>query len=439
MWWSVAIERVEGKWLYPEHCEEWCHRLEFEERTATVSARYHLKSITAQAYVAYCLWKNDRRYLEIEYMSYKSDTSEYLLRKLKRYIEELPELFDGLIPCTKAETILHYMKDGHEFLCMPSGILQAMRGRHPHILMCDDILRDPEKKLDITQLVKIEKIFMEQAEQMPTEQLHVVGTPQDRDDLFAKLSRADDYDVRYYPATNVKYKGTKHEVLWHNNPKFDAEGLERQRKKIGDKAFNKEFLCKPVRGEEGFLKEEQIDAITWKHLKNHDLKDIVLRDFSYAGYDIGKKCHPSHIAVFGVDRKNRMVQVLSKWMDGWDYTDQLEYCRQITEMLKIDRMNYDDTRAELEGFKEQGELVDGMFGVVFGAKNKFKMAVELDRMVTQGRIILLNDPRQKRQLMNVDNDLKAVQTAEGHGDCFFSICLAVVAFLESQGELIWTP
>ena len=109
------------------------------------------------------------------------------------------------------------------------------------------------------------------------------------------------------------------------------------------------------------------------------------------------------------------------------------------ENLRIDRLNYDDTRAEFEGFRERGELPDGMFGVAFTAKSKFKMAAEVDRFITGEKILLINDQRQKRQLLNVDNDLKAVQTSEGHGDCFFSLCLAVTAYLQGQGEMIWSP
>ena len=78
-----------------------------------------------------------------------------------------------------------------------------------------------------------------------------------------------------------------------------------------------------------------------------------------------------------------------------------------------------------------------MAGVEFTSKNKFAMATAFDRLLTQGNIQLLNDPRQKRQLLNVDNDLQALETEEGHGDCFFSICLAIKAFMKGRRQMVY--
>jgi hypothetical protein len=50
--------------------------------------------------------------------------------------------------------------------------------------------------------------------------------------------------------------------------------------------------------------------------------------------------------------------------------------------------------------------------------------------------LLLKEERQKRQLLNVDNELRAVETAEGHGDCFFSNAMAIKAYNEGSGVML---
>jgi hypothetical protein len=380
------------------------------------------------------LWKNDLPYFEGLFISYKEDLSAYHLKAVNRYIEANP-YFKGFRKMTPAETIVHYEKEGKKFLFEPEGIMSFKRGRHPHAVLCDDILRDPEVKLDISQIEKITDIFKREVLSLPKEDgfLHLRGTRQDENDIFDSLKKDLSFLAKSYPAV---ISDTEGKVLWPEM--FPIEKLRNIRNSIGEKTFGKEYLCHPVRGAEGFFRRENIDRITKLKLRAYDLsKTLSLREYCYAGFDIGKKTHPSHLAVFGVDRKGRLVQVHSKWMDGWDYIDQLAHIKDAIDCFKIARLYYDNTRAEFESFHESGSLPAEMDGVVFTQKSKFSMASELDKLVTQGRIWLLNEERQKKQLLCVDNDLQAVQTSEGHGDSFFSICLAVKAFTDGQGVGVW--
>lgn len=381
-------------------------------------------------YVAWQLYTLDRPYMEMEYMGYVEDLSIGALKRLKRYINALPEVFGDYKDLTEAESILHYGKDGKEFICIPSGILTFKRGRHPHKMILDDILKDPEKRLDISQLQKIERIFFEEVELMPTEELHLTGTRQDRLDLFAKVATKKKYFYRSYPAEK---KGTP---LWPEN--FSKDRLIEIHDTIGDKAYRKEMLCSPVRAEEGFFKEEQYDGIVCNRIKNYLLhRPPKLKQGAYAGLDIGKKSHPSHFFVLGLNSTGKLIQLHSKWMDGWDYKEQIAYCRQAIQAFGIITLFYDDTRAEFEGFREIGNLPAQMKGVTFTSKEKFEMASGVDQIVTQGKVRLLPEERQKRQMLNVDNDLQAVETDEGHGDCFFSFCLAIKAYLKGKRQMIY--
>lgn len=430
-----AIKKIEGDFVSPFHLIDIAIRFEDYKRTSTVAPRYHLKSTIIYGYIAWKLYRMEHIWNEWIYMSYTQDLGAYHTKRLKRYIEALPQFFGKHKNLTDSESILYYEKDGRHFYCEPVGILTFQRGKHPTGMVLDDILKDPQVKLDISQLEKITKTFFEEIEQMPKEELHLVGTPQDQEDLFAKLETLSGYNCKRYDAIVDE---TKHLTLWNINPDFNWEGLEARRKRIGDKAFMKEFRCMPVRGAEGFISLPQFNSIVNKRLKNYELlRPPKLKNRNcVGGFDIGKKTHPSHLCVLA-EHKNSLVQLHSKFMDGWNYTDQIAYLKQAIEVFKIDALLYDDTRAEFETSNEQGDLPAEMKGVAFTSKSKFGMATELDKVVTNKTIQLLNDERQKRQILTVDCDLQAPETDEGHGDSFFSLCLAVQAWAEAKGNIAW--
>jgi hypothetical protein len=437
---SVALRRVEGVFVEPYFLKHDCYRLQFCNRTSTVKPRYHLKSTLVEAYVAWKVYRMEHAWNEFMYMGYTTGGAEYHTKRIKRYISALPELFGGYRNVTDSESILYYRNsEDRIFYCEPVGILTAQRGKHPHEMICDDILRDPQVKLDLSQLEKIERTFFEEVEQMPKEKLHLVGTPQDAEDLFSKLDSGRGYDCKRYDAIVDEIKGI---ALWENNPKFCFKELQNIRLRIGDKAFMKEFRVMPVRGAEGFISLEQLCGIIRSRLKNYDVLRApkLKKRTCVGGFDIGKKTHPSHLAVFAervVNGRRKLVQIHSKFMDGWNYTDQIAYCKQAIEVFEMDLLAYDNTRAEFETSEERGDLPSEMTGIVFTAKSKFTMATELDKVITNKEIELLDDGRQKRQILTVDCDLKAPETSEGHGDSFFSLCLAVSAWRDAQGCPVW--
>jgi hypothetical protein len=69
-------------------------------------------------------------------------------------------------------------------------------------------------------------------------------------------------------------------------------------------------------------------------------------------------------------------------------------------------------------------------------KSVWELASSLDTMVTAGRLWLVKCQRSRNQLLNVDNDLKAPVTEEGHSDNFTSLCLAVRAFEVGSSPLV---
>jgi len=178
--------------------------------------------------------------------------------------------------------------------------------------------------------------------------------------------------------------------------------------------------------------------LTKNRLRNYRItQQPRLREHCYAGWDLGKKAHPAHFAVFGLDRSQRLVQVHSHFFDSVDYKDQIEYINQAIKSFGIAKVSFDNTRMELEGYIEKGELGGEYEPVVFTSKMKFAMASGLDRRMSNKEILFLKDERQGRHLLGVDNDLKSPTTAEGHGDAFWSVCLSVWAYEQGSSQLLW--
>jgi hypothetical protein len=59
------------------------------------------------------------------------------------------------------------------------------------------------------------------------------------------------------------------------------------------------------------------------------------------------------------------------------------------------------------------------------------MAQIFEEYVHSGNLRLLRDERQRSQILSVNNELKAPDTIEGHGDAFFSVAMALRAVYDS--------
>ena len=431
---SASIRAIDGEFIDGPHFRRWCFEMQEHSLTSKKSARFHGKSVLLYAWIMWLMWKQEIPYDDGIYFSFTLDMAQDHLKKCNRYIEANYYFEKEFIKTSNADSIVHYRRrGGFVFYFEPAGIKTFKRGKHPRHVICDDILRDPEVKLDITQIQKITVTFKEQIIPMPKKggTIHLMGTPQDQEDLFAELERRPEFFSTSCPAV---INEAEKRVLWPNYWTF--ERLMEFKDTMGEKAFNKEFACLPTRSADGYFQTVEYDGSIKKRLKNYDFytmpKPKFKDEWCYAGMDLGKKAHPSHLAIFAT-RKGRLYQVLSMFMDGWNYCDQLDYVRSAIKYFKVARLDFDNTRAEFEGFYEAGELPEEMQGLVFNAKNKFTMAAEFDKLVAQKRIYLLSDDRQRRQILSVDNDLNAIATKDGHGDAFFSVCLAIRAAVYGQG------
>jgi hypothetical protein len=157
--------------------------------------------------------------------------------------------------------------------------------------------------------------------------------------------------------------------------------------------------------------------------------------------DVGKKTNPSHFSAFAVKDDNnqldekgipvqKLIMIHQKFLDGWEYTRQIQFLTAAVEYFNIQKGYYDNTRAELEERSIPRQIIPITLSSSDGPKSKSKygLATIFSKLVEQKRIELIDDDRFISQIICVTNDLQAADTPQGHGDSFISICLAVGAF-----------
>ena len=428
---SKSESLFSNKFVNGKLIEEICNLLQNNKKTARVGPRDHFKSTAFYAHFMWRLLQSSSSGMEGHYFSYQYQMAAYHINKIKQAIKS-NEYFDGLIDKKKnAESVICYSWDNVNFATLePHGLLEFKRGIHAPLLYVDDPFQDPASKMLITVIKKINSIFAGQILDMAQDELHVCGTPQTNNDFFF------DENVMSRFATHIKpaiLSEAKREVLW---PEWMGwEELQLRRKEKGEKLFKQEYQCSPTYAEDAFITKETLYALVNPSLPNLSVnKPYETENEVVAGFDIGKKAHPSHLAVFEiVDGKRRMIH--QKFFDGVDYTDQIEYLTLAIENFKIDNLFYDDTRGEFESFQEQSILPPEMAGVVFTSKSKHSMAVAFDASISNKMIEFLDDRRMLEQMLLVTNDLKAIETPEGHGDSFWSVALTFKLEGEGQPEI----
>jgi len=430
---SVGILK-DGTWTGGDLIDDLSQWLQDESLTIRVSARDHFKSMSFYAYIMWLILRNLNSDLEIQYFSYNAKMASYHTNKIKRAVSSNP-YFSQIIDKKKtADSIISYSWNGQDKITVsPRGLLEFKRGIHSPIIFVDDPMQDPENKLSPVRITQINDIMKTQIMDMWQKELHIAGTPQTTGDFFFDPTFTKRFAVKIMPAIIDEEKKI---VLWKEWMSY--EELQLKKYERGLKVFNQEYMCSPVYSEEAFISADFYDPCVDKNAVNYSpeeweavlakrTEDPDYEDMDIAGgFDIGKKAHPSHLVLFEYDHDKRVWnQVHSKWMDSWNYIDQLEYLQMICESFSPYVLYYDNTRGEFESFDEAGDLPAPMEPVNFTIKTKHAMATNFDKALGNKAISLLPDTRQRNQILVVNNDLLAPETKEGHGDSFWSVAMSL--------------
>lgn len=425
-----------------DHVMEKAEFFQEHKRTMELSARDHFKSTGFYAYLMWRIWRL-RKYPhdeEWKYFSYSYTMAAYHLsgepHKLKYHVQRNPYFKDIIDLKPTAEVIHKYTWDGKHFVSItPAGLKSFARGMHPYGVIVDDPFQDPENKMLLTDIYKINDKLKTNIIDMPREELHIAGTAQTTEDFYFDDAFRDYFEYRELPAI-IDWK--EELVQW---PEFwPFERLMEKRGIQGEKIFAQESMCSPAFSEDAFFTQLQISTVSTA-TRNWDIygTEAFTKDAYVTAYlDIGKKQHPSHLAVFMGSKKGRAVMIHSKFMDGWQYIDQLDYCQQAIGFFDIDWFGFDNTRGEFEFAVEQHILPKPMKPHVHKRKTNDAMASAFGERVEKETVELLDDLRLGKSILSVTNDLKALETPEGHGDAFWSCGGALWGLNQTFDMSKWT-
>ncbi|KKN86922.1 hypothetical protein LCGC14_0264850 [marine sediment metagenome] len=414
---------------------EWAVLAQFNPRMCLQAPRAHLKTtVIGQGGPFWLMFKAaDNELVDGIYFSYKAELANEKVAALKRLILTNPycRFWRDLKPTS--ENIIDFLVDWGdgpiaEVTLKGSGIKSATRGRHPKFVICDDILSDFSNPLASTELRLINRIFRQTIMSLPSNPddiLWLVGTPQAYDDILYQLAANEDWMWLIYPAIS---DWVKQKTQWPE--KFDFERLTRIRKNIGETAFEVEYQLTPITVTDQFLTREDVLLAVDPQLSPWPVgKNFVNLDKlgTYAGMDIGKMVHPSHVSIFLEMPSGTLIQLYQRFLDNTNYVQQVKILNALAIKFQLTRGYYDNTRNELD---DRG-LSKRWRGRTFTNKLKADIAVKLEKRVFaeshEKGILLLGDERQIRSIVMVRKDLKADETPDGHGDAFWSNALAVKA------------
>ena len=428
--WSQSFDNPEyfGAWHVGVLAEDIEECLETGQNYVAVLPRFHFKStIMGHAFSVWRLLKAPRD-CSVLYLSYSDGMARYHLSEINKTVSRNPiltSLMDNRSP--KADYSFRYYINKRPMEIMHGGLFSFKRGMHVNgALIADDVLRDPENPLNTSQITKVEDHFMTESLFIPLKGVPVVvlGTPMMPGDLLTKLQKDDRFKSRVLPALDPV---PNRRVLM---PELYNEEWLLQQQEARPKSFASEFLLQPHFATKAYFNEEEITKCEDETLRNHPASNIYKKkdehEQLFAGFDVGKKRHPSHLVIF---RRvgEKLEQVHQSWLDGWSYSDQIEYLNDIAKNFDLEKGYIDNTRGELE---DRG-LDPVWHAMHFTLKSKRTMAQIFEEYVSKSNLTLIQASRQKEQIVSVSNELKAPETPMGHGDAFFSVAMALQAAYET--------
>ena len=399
-----------------------------------VLPRFHFKStILGHAFSVWRLLQATRD-MSVLYLSYSDGMAKYHISEINKEVNRNPILVNWLKNRSpKADYSFRYHLGAKPVEIMHGGLFSFKRGMHVNgALIADDVLRDPENPLNPAQINKVEDHFLTESMFIPLKDIPVIvlGTPMMPGDLLTKLQKDDRFMTRNLPALDP---APNRRVLM---PELYSEEWLLQQQKARPKSFASEFLLIPHFSTEAYFESEDIEKCEDDTLVNHPASKKYEKSIDeqlFAGFDVGKKRHPSHLVIFR-RRGEVLEQIHQSWLDGWNYTEQVEFLNDIAENFDIMRGYIDNTRGELE---DRG-LAHMWRPMTFSRKSKNTMAQIFETYVMNDRLKLLKDERQRQQILSVNNELKAPETPMGHGDAFFSIAMAAQAAYELEQNIYTT-
>ena len=447
-------------------CDELDRALDEGQNFVCVLPRGHWKStLLGHGYTIWQLMRTKANSKSLLYASYNHDMVRYHVRTMKDEIRANPilsnEWFTRDLARGADNSIRYQTADGGIVRVEMAGVTQFKRGLHTNAgMVVDDILKDANSPIDPGELPKIKDLFFRALMPIPNPGTPtvVVGTPMAPGDLLATLIGDDKFNSVVLPAFDPV--PGRHVLA----PEIrDKEWLEAY-KKSNRSSFASEYMLQPHFGTDGYFTEEEIQKCEDESLKVYrrtlDHVEDLTEDYEWvvAGYDVGKRRHPAHLAIFGKRKTDgHIVQLYHEFIRGMSYQAQVDILNQVATNFQIDKGFIDNTDRALEerglqtdneqglSDKENTERIRHLRGLNrkwdlmhFTRRAKNNMATKFEHYVVSEKLHLIPDAVQKEQILVVNRDLYAAETPNGHGDSFWSIGLACLAADKLEGPSSYT-
>ncbi len=409
-----------------------CDFLQNNKKTVRIGPKDHFKSSSLYSFLLWHIWRARREGgFGCFYFSYDKSLAFYHLAKLKTIIKTNPffsELVDYKAP---AEGVLKFAWERGDYCTIkPKGMLTFKRGIHEKIILIDDPFQDPANLIDPILVKKVNSVFKDQIMDMPLQDgfLHVVMTPQTEGDFCYDRNLMSRFNVLSQPAEIIE--NGKKRALWPEH--MPLEELLLRRHERGEKTYMREYMCQPSISTDSFWSRPDAEKMMIPGLKIFG--GLETENIVSAGWDIGKFRHPAFITVFEKS-EGIWLQRYFEFMDGWDYSKQVDAANDIAKRYQVDFAFFDATGREVEGFREKKILDKIWEPVIFKVETKWKMANNMESLRTQGKLFFIPNYRQLNQLLVVNNQLQALETIEGHGEPFFAAGLALLAEFRQKKKM----
>ena len=434
--WSKGFEKPEyfDAWHVGRICDDVDQALEEDLHYIAIMPRMHFKStILGHGFSVWQLLKKPGN--EVIYLSYSDQMASRHISEINKEVKDNPQLMEWMVDRTpKADNSFRYVVGGRNANIIHHGLFSFQRGLHiDGAMVADDILRDLANPLDVTQMQKVEDQFMTANFFIPNpgSPIIVIGTPMMDGDLLDKLTKDERFLSRRLPVFDEAYR--KLRKTYDSNVLFPERYDEvwlRAHERSKPKSFASEFMLEPYLAGEAYFTAEEIKACEDDELKHISIAEeyqLEPNEELFAGFDVGKKRHPSHLSIFS-RKGDEITQIYEQWLEGWTYDKQAAFLNQIAEKIPLTRAYIDLSRGEME----DRQLDVSWLPKIFTLRNKFEMAQIFEHYVFSGNLHLIAEDRQRGQIVSTSNDLKAPEMPDGHGESFVSIGLALVAAWEMR-------
>ncbi len=326
---------------------------ETNRKSCTLAPREHLKTSTVLAYLIKKIYT--RKFpLEINYYHLTEDLAIEKFRKLKRVVENNPLLSGNFLIDEKInwKEDLIQLRDGT--VIQPMSYKEGSVGKHPHIIVLDDIIDRTVIYSDTQNQKSIDKFYSDIYPQISKveqdKQIIVIGTAQRKDDLYHSLPG--DFVFNVFRAV---ISDDKQEVL---SPELFSYGdLMKIKKDIseknGERYWLKEYQNSPFEALGLIIRPEWIKRYhQLPTFVNKDGEEVEIKTEKFQGWDlsVGKDVEKGDWTVgitIAVDRSGDKPKI---------------YCRD----LRRERINFGQRlTAIVEEFNKHKPLLIGVEDVAF--------------------------------------------------------------------------